>query len=48
MPVHFSAFDVLYINGVFATGKTLSERIDILNSIVTNTSTISSSSSGRR
>src|SRR5690606_5750212 len=42
MPVHFSAFDILYINGESVTRKTLSERIDILNSVVTNTSTISS------
>lgn len=42
MPVHFAAFDVLYINGESVTSKTLSERIDILNSLVINTSIISS------
>lgn len=44
-PVHFAAFDIIYINDESVTSKPLSERIDVLNSIVSNTSFISSCAS---
>ncbi|MGG0667898.1 DNA polymerase LigD [Lederbergia citrisecunda] len=40
-PVHFAAFDIIYINDEAVTSKPLSERIDILNSVVSNAPYIS-------
>ncbi|MGG2091556.1 hypothetical protein AB1283_02270 [Bacillus sp. S13(2024)] len=37
LPVHFSSFDILYLNGESLINKPLSERLDTLNTIVENT-----------
>lgn len=44
-PVHFAAFDAIYINDEPVTSKPLSERIDILNNVVSSTPFLSSCAS---
>ncbi|MBT2618654.1 MULTISPECIES: RNA ligase family protein [unclassified Bacillus (in: firmicutes)] len=41
LPVHFSSFDILYLNGESLINKPLSERLDTLSTIVENTPFIS-------
>jgi DNA ligase-1 len=41
LPVHFSAFDVLYVNNKPLINRDLAHRLDVLESIVTNTYFIS-------